>query len=1667
MSSICTADNALVTPYLQAKEEDRPQPEGASSESPPGQAAGILHLATEAADKALVSKERDLEEAAGHCPAETATPDTLDTRIVMGEETSCSNEEAGSVSRGHSIISEYEETAGDTLDEATMYLCHPKAGIVEENSEQESDDEAIGSESPDDLHFGSNEMCQEYVLRGGLFSQGEAVADVPSFLKPTKEPPSSTKESDVQSLPVNPACSADTDPYSTAPSTPIKSIYSQFKHYSCPRNPLQDDQVDIENDNMSSPPTSPSGSYFTAEGGSWGSSATSSGSPSYSPNLMGEGETVESPSPYPDHVMTPEEIISEGQCCMSPDMLEDEDIPELYDQDLDPDDFSPENEEFLDGYPSDGHSSVEDEDEWETDFAPSFTSIPLCPEFINAGTAFVHEAPQQASCSSDADAALQPANPDVRSAELSSASLPGPENDHMIPAFMLPFRGSLIFEAESMEITLFPQGESVESEVIHGEEGEEDDNDDSTSASYLHSLSETSINEGVDESFAYQDDTSESSDSASYDGEEDEKRYSTEQYAVTTDAAPHAPEASAKSQHDSSNSGCESEMETSSDMSETDEECAVFTALDINCGDVDENGEKFLEVSSGVNEDSAANKDEEELNSDEEHDEGAAPYQLAQDFPLSESKEACTIQDSSSELEDSSTSNAPQEPIRSTLVVTSEAEPHFESPDGSQRLEKRHGAIRTWSDSPVEPQSTSSSEMDLVLKAGIGNVGECLIACFDTDEELDSLPPLNTTSQSLQDEGRGESGRQTSMAVRLAEDGNYFTDQREEFEEDIEKPESPSEENATCAHFTADSEDLEQCKIMEEEMQATMAETVPPQEILKGVLLEDAPEEECLFACYDSGEDPEDVMFLDRTSLLAEIYRQQEEAATYISNQTSCINDLKNQEVQANDIHTNVDESIVEGSPDANSTLHASANFHERYHDANQLSIREGTGENSEIEGLLAHDINKGSFGSIPSGKPSKAGSIPIGKPSIDGSIPSGKPSIAGSIPIEKPSKADSIPIGNPSRASEDNSPLSNHPEQNRLYWSESRAENLSDCKVETKSKEVDKASSTQATPGTSQSTSTSDQETESFESWRCNKHEEATENDQIIREGQDTSEKCPSSLQPEIPLTTVLLHHQMQETLSAQIQTSVKLETEESKDKNDYPVCKEPPDRESGFYCDHPKLQQDHPLDIEPKNNLEYESHLEIISENKVPAITQPEHKLDIELLKNNSPLSDSYFLGRTRESEAVSLESKFLSLDHEEPSIKKVAKSLDKGESTQGELFPSRTSVQPNAPFIERLAEKDLHAKIETIKTIPSRDAKDSTDQSETHKSQTPLKHNVDKNIVICAASDDVSLPGMIDGSKEDTTKTPEETPQLVDTEPASSSISGRDVHPRPDSALFDVASKPQMPKVEMSRDIEEMRRMLQGSFGKTETFDQSLRCRPSETIRSLPSAIEVQDRDETVVSLATSKVKDGEFPEQDIYTKEKMKGVLGKEKCLDKSTPSEGTSSEKFICTASGSEKTGGSTSSEEDHAEEKLDAHQKLVENICCGNGLRESLRQPKVYRTEQDRYVNSSYSSDVRTSKKSQSEQLSGQVNYQVKMSEMDYEYRLSTHVTPHAKAVMSLAENTPDTIKPRSPVSKVPPAKALSPMPGGSPHDQKVVKPLAAPETLGTKKLSSGKFTFK
>uniref|UniRef100_A0A8C7BSB6 NAC-A/B domain-containing protein n=1 Tax=Neovison vison TaxID=452646 RepID=A0A8C7BSB6_NEOVI len=110
-------------------------------------------------------------------------------------------------------------------------------------------------------------------------------------------------------------------------------------------------------------------------------------------------------------------------------------------------------------------------------------------------------------------------------------------NDPMVPAALLPFRGSLIVQVEAVEVTpRAPEEEEEEEEEVPVPGGDPagEGEDDSTFASSLQSLSDLSITEGMDEAFAFRDDTSAASsdpDSASYAGADDERLYSEEPHA--------------------------------------------------------------------------------------------------------------------------------------------------------------------------------------------------------------------------------------------------------------------------------------------------------------------------------------------------------------------------------------------------------------------------------------------------------------------------------------------------------------------------------------------------------------------------------------------------------------------------------------------------------------------------------------------------------------------------------------------------------------------------------------------------------------------------------------------------------------------------------------------------------------------------------------------------------------------------------------------------------------------------------------------------------------------------------------------------------------------------------------------------------------------------------
>ncbi|NXD58675.1 NACAD protein, partial [Corvus moneduloides] len=257
----------------------------------------------------------------------------------------------------------------------------------------------------------------------------------------------------------------DPELFFTAPSTPVRAGGA--------RPPPHEEPTDGDSEGLCSPPTSPSGSYMTAEGGSWGSSGTASTSPSCSPNLAAEAEGLGEAEGEAEGLG--------GTLVLPPGLGDPPAFPPL----------SPEEEE-----------EEEEDDDEDGPFA-----LPGC-----------------ADDEEDDDEDGQ--TPEEEEDEDED------EGSGLIPAALLPFRGSLLFQAEAVEISPRAPAE---------EEDEEDEG--STSASFLRSLSESSIPEGGDEAFAFRDDTDASSDSAAYDGDEDERLYGTERHAGDTGTPPGTPPA--------------------------------------------------------------------------------------------------------------------------------------------------------------------------------------------------------------------------------------------------------------------------------------------------------------------------------------------------------------------------------------------------------------------------------------------------------------------------------------------------------------------------------------------------------------------------------------------------------------------------------------------------------------------------------------------------------------------------------------------------------------------------------------------------------------------------------------------------------------------------------------------------------------------------------------------------------------------------------------------------------------------------------------------------------------------------------------------------------------------------------------------------------------------
>ncbi len=582
-------------------------------------------------------------------------PETMDSRVVMGQEALLRNMETQSgVLLGKQIG---QETPRHQPSEPSM-KCH--IGL-DENAKLDT-----GATSVPEQKKSIGQILECQVLESKV--RDAELTDSSSFFPDNEGEPLSLSQGEVPSLSfseppyvVDPQRigilpGLDSDHYYTAPSTPIKMAYcSHLKQQWRPGSPSQSPGSPTDESDLCSPPTSPSGSYMTAEGGSW-TSYTSSTSHSCSPNLTAEAELQEAPACYVGSLseigdeLGDDRTGKERDACLGkpdlPELLEDvacevdiltrdtcsphwvtehdytqessskrrrtdcQEDTRMFEGSLRPSDF----QRAPDAAQAFGDPNQSLGMDFNACFSEPSVSLdrPLTPD-NNAGAALDPECKTPVSHSPETvDIECNSSN-SLYLEVGSSAPLfhgysreDGLGSDAMIPASMLPFHGSLIFQADSMDITLFPtddeQGNDVdayaageeEADVDEDDDDDEDEcdedvdndgaeqqeaacsvgrevkdpNEDDTSAFFLNSLSENSIKEGVDESFAYQDDTEDSIDSTSY-NDEDDHLYCTEKHAELSQQFPGPDEPVQSVSHAKPElSGSESEMEISSGSSE-------------------------------------------------------------------------------------------------------------------------------------------------------------------------------------------------------------------------------------------------------------------------------------------------------------------------------------------------------------------------------------------------------------------------------------------------------------------------------------------------------------------------------------------------------------------------------------------------------------------------------------------------------------------------------------------------------------------------------------------------------------------------------------------------------------------------------------------------------------------------------------------------------------------------------------------------------------------------------------------------------------------------------------------------------------------------------------------------------------------------------------------
>ncbi|XP_061896313.1 microtubule-associated protein futsch [Entelurus aequoreus] len=635
---------------------------------------------------------------------------TIDTRVVMGQETLLKPSEilkgmrfAGQCVQGisSSVMPSFAEPQTKVnKPEISKEVGNPP-NLDKQGDEQTEPETSLTPPIPP-VHSPTapaSSTCVDNNFTDKEEGQSLSIVEVPSLSVHEQICPVALSFSEptysVDPLRVGMPSSLDPDLYYTAPSTPIKaaSFSSHLKHRSYPGSPACSPSPGLpsDSDDLCSPMTSPSGSYMTAEGGSWTSSYASSTSPSTSPNLLTTEDAQEARACFVESLSEIGDEVGEDKVRTAPER--DEERPgDLYvqrSQDvinprlgitgtaiLEEEETQKDDETIIcreshrpcwvtehtplpRSSSSPTSDSQEDGGESESSLCPleeartaneeysriTHTGLNLQLDPCVSGEHYGQTTDQQektfTAVTPDTDNMASsnnsPDSPVVHMDSFCSGSFgrfgPGsfmfsqtasaediPEEERMIPVSLIPFppHTSLVFKADSFEITLFPteaeneivtdrnEGKNIDAyaageeeadiedddeeddndydddDDINGnetvdtgdagdnkdnslesgveakvevkvveEEGEDDDEDgqcirksvegatdEDSSGSLLHTLSDTSINEGLDDYFCFQVDTDDSLDSASYNGEEDERLYSTERHAQAPECSP-------------------------------------------------------------------------------------------------------------------------------------------------------------------------------------------------------------------------------------------------------------------------------------------------------------------------------------------------------------------------------------------------------------------------------------------------------------------------------------------------------------------------------------------------------------------------------------------------------------------------------------------------------------------------------------------------------------------------------------------------------------------------------------------------------------------------------------------------------------------------------------------------------------------------------------------------------------------------------------------------------------------------------------------------------------------------------------------------------------------------------------------------------------------------